>query len=169
MQQVPPTVINNNRILNDLNRIGFTIEQLDQQKFSVNYHDSPDTSYVTCDYILPDKLCDESWCDFSVINFNIRSMKSNFNNFTTEIVTSNTKFDVIGLCETRMTKSSEKLYSLNGFKLHTNNVSSRKGGVCLYAREEYHSKLIPDLCVTSLELESIFIDVTIGTYNNILI
>ena len=44
-----------------------------------------------------------------ILSFNIRSMKTNFNNFVTEILNERVTFAVMGLCETKMTNSSERL------------------------------------------------------------
>ena len=70
----------------------------------------------------------------------------------------NIKLDVIGLCETKLSDDTAKSYSLKNFNFYANNVTTNKGGVCLYVRNKYPCNLKPDLCIRKDYFETIFVD-----------
>ena len=96
----------------------------------------------------------------SIIHANIRSMKCNFDNFLAEFLNFSKLPDVIGLCETRLSDDTQKLYKLDNFSLLATNVSDNKGGVCLYVSNIFESKIRADLCITKEHIETIFAECT---------
>ena len=96
-------------------------------------------------------------------------MKTNFTNFISEIVPSNDKFLAIGLCETKMTNATQRVYNIDGYKQYANNISSKMGGVCLYISENYSSKRLNNLCVATIFFESVFVEVSIGKLNSVIV
>ena len=80
--------------------------------------------------------------EISIINFNIRSIKKNFEKFTNLICSSNTSFDVITLTESWMDDNScLEDYTITGY--HPPIVQNRKdrsgGGVLIFLKECFES------------------------------
>ena len=113
---------------------------------------------IQCNYILPNQITHNSK-GISIMNYNIRSMQSNFANFTAELLDGGRSCDVIGLCETRLTDATANLYTLNNYSLFSNNVSSSKGGVCLYLHNRFNCKVRDDLIFKKDHIETIFVEV----------
>ena len=118
---------------------------------------------VNCTYVSPHEVPQCDTHSSSVLNFNIRSMFRNFNNFRSEILHS-TLPDVIGLCETRLIDSSEKLYPLPNFNLFATNISSNKGGVGLFIKDTIKCRPRSNLSIKTDHLESIFIECYINNH-----
>ena len=97
--------------------------------------------------------------EISVINFNIRSIKANFSNFTDFLSICDTKFDVITLTESWMDgESCPEDYTITGY--HPPVIQNREdrsgGGVLMYFKECFESyNICKKLCYDD-------------TYNNIL-
>ena len=100
--------------------------------------------------------------NLSMLCFNIRSMFKNFNNFKVEILESEVSYDVIGLCESRLTDESECLYMMDNYNFFSNNISSSKGGVCLFIKNNIKCKLRSDLTIKEEHLETIFVECVIN-------
>ena len=137
-----------------LNSIEYTDETYDE--------DSNSKCPVNCHYIYPNQMSKNNRNDFSIISYNIRSMKANFESLKSEILGGEHKFDVIGLCEAKMTDVTEKLYMLPGYNFYASNVASNKGGVCIYINNNYNCKMRSDLCMKLDYLETVFVDCTVG-------
>ena len=149
------------RMIANGNHRVFSINQLNTMEYR-NLHQYY-TYNVKCNYVLPDTLnqalCEES---IPILSFNIGSMKSNFNSFVAEILNRKLNFGVIGLCETHLTNATENIYHIPNYKLFTSNVSSGKGGVCVYVHDEIGCKLIPDFSIITEHLETVFLEVIIN-------
>ena len=143
---------------------GYTIESLDAMRYheleSLYNDDEYQSISIPCNYILP-KNCYRVTKGLSIMGFNVRSMKSNFTNLTSELFYPNIAFDIIGLCETRLTDTTEKVYPLKGFHRYAANVSSDSGGVCIYVRDSINCKMRDDLRVIKNHIEIIFIECTL--------
>ena len=113
---------------------------------------------LKCNYLIP-KMIKHEYGDISVMSFNIRSMASNFDSFTAELLDGKRSCDIIGLCETRLTDDTAALYHIDNYSLYSNNVSSCKGGVCLYVQNKFNCNLRNDLCVKKDHIETIFVEV----------
>ena len=87
-----------NEIVNHDRWGGFTVETLNSMTYkdiSVDndgHNDNNVTQNIECTYIMPKQIshsCREVMKCTSVMNFNIRSMQTNFENFVAELVDSN--------------------------------------------------------------------------------
>ena len=111
---------------------------------------------VSCEYMTSgqsvhfDKQC------FTVLSFNMRCVTTNFTQFKAEMLTH--AYDIIGLCETKMTNEMEKLYMLPNYNFYLTNVASNKGGVCIYIKDTIACKILPKLSIKSEHFESIFVE-----------
>ena len=68
----------------------------------------------SCSYVEPGNFDKINGNFLSIICSNIRSMNRNFDNFKTEILES-FHYDIIGLCETRLTDETVNLYKINNY------------------------------------------------------
>ena len=82
---------------------------------NIEYQGSFRNISLSCEYVLPHSNVQTSFASLSILNFNIRSINKNFTNFVTEILGNRKHYEIIGLCETRLTRETEHLYSLNGY------------------------------------------------------
>ena len=64
----------------------------------------------------------------------------------------------VGLCETKLSDDTANIYKLPNYNFYTNNVSSDKGGVCLYIKNKLACIVRSDLCVKKDHFESIFVE-----------
>ena len=119
----------NNRVLNETIN-GFSMSSLGNIIYDSSVHLDGNvlSEQINCQYVRVDNVKNLDRHVFSTVSHNIRSMKSNFHNFQAEIM-NDFDCDVIGLCETRLTDDTAKLYALNNYNLYCNNVSSNMGGV----------------------------------------
>ena len=77
-------------------------ETTDEENSDIDKFD-PDKNFVfedNCEYVFNTNTNISNESEISIINFNIRSIRMNFEKFTDLICNSNTKFDVITLTET---------------------------------------------------------------------
>ena len=70
--------------------------------------------------------------------------------------------NIFGMCETHLTDATECLYNIPGFDLFCNNYRSDMGGVAIYAKSELCASIVDDLCISSYETETIFIEITLN-------
>ena len=107
----------------------------------------------------------------SFINFNARSLSSNFkfiSNFLTEL---NTKFDLITISETLSNIQTVDDYDLKGYDVYHKVRNNRKGGgVACYVNKQLASKCIPhkSIVVDNL-LECITIELMICGHKNVIV
>ena len=112
--------------------------------------------FVNCNYVTNhENICDKG--NITILSFNIRSMKTNFSSFQAEVLQPNS-FDIFGLCETRLSEDTEKLYPVPNYNFYATNVCSDMGGVCLYVKNTIASKVISKFCIKTDHFESIFIE-----------
>ena len=109
-----------------------------------------------CNYILPKQLV--PFNGVTLMSFNIRSMKTNFDNFSAELLTTNKLFDVMGFCETHLIDATDQINKPEGFNRFTRNNLSNKGGVCIYIRENIVCRERDDLSIMKDHLETVFIE-----------
>ena len=115
----------------------FTIDRLNMMVYRNNYDDTVNDNEinffpnVTCNFVEPQDLKGKIASNqLSIMSFNIRSMKQNWNNFKTEILKSGARIDIFGLCETHLTDETEGLYNVDNYNIYSTNITSNKGGVC---------------------------------------
>ena len=95
---------------NELNNVrvnGYTIDSLNEMVYNdSSFTDGDELAAhpISCNYVLPDKFNITS--DFlSILSFNIRSTKTNFDNFKYVMQNSRNALDIMGFCETHLTMS----------------------------------------------------------------
>ena len=146
--------MNGNPFVVELINRGFHLRELD----NMVYKDR--NNFAKCSYISPSQTMQWEKQNLSFLNFNIRSMNCNFDNFVSEIL-ERVAFDVIGLCETRLVDPDEKLYKLPNYNVYTTNVANNKGGVCLYIKDTIVCRLRPELNVKTDYIETVFVECSI--------
>ena len=119
------------------------------------YRDGEDN--VNCSYITTSDSIQFGTNNLSIMNFNIRSMQHNFSSFESDVLKSHAP-DILGLCETKLTDCSEKVYTIPNYNCYTTNIASNKGGVCLYLKETIKCRPRLDLNVATEHLESVFVE-----------
>ena len=95
-----------------------------------------------CSYITSPRLDKSDTPEISVLNFNIRSIRKNFEAFSDLLGVSNNKFDVITLTETWMdTNSNIEDFSLPGYHppIAQNRGDRPGGGVLIYLCDTFES------------------------------
>ena len=95
-------------IVNEARIRGFTMQTLDSLVYrGFSNDENIDIDYnqnLNCYYILPKHISHDGRT-LSIMSFNIRSMQTNFDNFAAELLYTNRRCDIIGLCETHLTDS----------------------------------------------------------------
>ena len=116
---------------------------------------------VECNYLdtsdLKDILNTNGTSIFSLISLNIRSIPKNLDEFFTDFHSCN--FDVIGLCETRLSEAIYPLYKLPGYDLFCKNRNNLGGGVLLFIKSKYQISVIDEISIMESYLETIFVQV----------
>jgi len=121
-----------------------------------------DTSNQYCNYEDFADLCNLSTsCKFSVIHFNIRSFSSNADELYAFLDKLNVRPGTIVLTETWFSPT----YSVDiegYFAYHVYREDRRGGGVSIYVRSDYNSKLLPHLTQVSDVIEVCSVEVNAG-------
>ena len=130
------------------------VNSLNQMEFKGDAY----TERVDCGYTSSSNINWHSNSHMTILHCNIRSMRSNFDKFSAEFLSSEYCPDVIGCCETHLTDTTQNLYKLQSFNLYATNVSNNKGGVCLYISNKFASKIRNDLCMQNDHIESVFVE-----------
>ena len=104
---------------------------------------------------------------FSLVHFNCRSLKSNFDDIENLLYRCNANFKVIGLSETWMNDEKgddyEKFY-LNGYTVHYINRKNKKGGgAALFVKDSVKQKTIDEL---TYSIDNCFDVVTVEIKDN---
>ena len=110
---------------------------------------------------------------FSVISFNIRSLKKNFEEFKDFITDLEYKFSVISLSETWCLDDprNESLYKLNNYTcVHQARSGERSGGgTCLFIHSSLSFQKRSDLSVNNNDIESLSIEIINKNKKNIIV
>ena len=106
------------------------------QDIDPDQHDNNDPR-DDCMYTFWDSIPDKLSAHVSILNFNIRSLKTNFVNLCISLQTTKHKFDVIALTETWINDDDETTeYEIEGYKVifQNRNIEKTKGGVAIYVK-----------------------------------
>ena len=112
-------------------------------------------------HVKPDQA--ENLSDFHVFFNNIDGNATNFDSLSVELKKFKSKLSVIGLCETNIDDSQKMLYNLEGYESHYQSRifnKSRGSGLGLYVREEFLFEDLPNVCMTTPDIEALFIKIT---------
>ena len=120
-----------------------------------------------CDYLDPSNCSDLNPENYNlvVMQLNIRSLlahQTELSQLLQVMSNKNSSVDVLLLCETFLMPRTEKLVSIPGYRLVTNNRNNYKGGgVAILIREGILFGTKPELCcMADKELESVYVDIT---------
>ena len=156
--------------LTDLNQMKFNQFQDDNDKFQVSVDPSHNflssiQDDIQCDYyfdvssIYQSKDINQT-NSFSICSHNLNSLPKNFESFVDEIV----NFDVVGVCESKLTESIEELYIIPDYKMFTNSNSNTRqsGGLVMYVKDKFVNILERnDLKFKNKFIETLFIEIEI--------
>ena len=104
-------------------------------------------------------------CDFKTPIYNIDGNRSNFDTFSSELQTQNTKYSIIALAETNISKDKGDLYPLIDYTHYYNDKlpnKSKGSGVCMYVHNSFNATVNNKLCLTTKNIESLFLTVNKG-------
>ena len=133
------------------------------------------TQNLDTPYVLPEEFKqfhnDPSHDSLSILHLNIRSIKKNFENFRLFLSTLDFSFSVLCFSETWLDDvSSNSLYELpNYISKHQIRDDRKGGGVSLYIHKSLSFKVIPDLCISSPDIEALTIEMSSNNQGNSLI
>ena len=97
---------------------------------------------------------------FHNINSIVKHFDEMSNMFNLEL---DARFDVIGLCETKLTSDIYHLFTIDGYSMYNNFNTRKKGGLCLYIKNKYQNvKIREDLNLMSNSTETLFLECLIG-------
>ena len=134
-----------------------------------NEHDLPE---IECNYYLPNELrvtlSQYNIEYFSLLGFNIRSIRRNFSSFLAFLNCLNFNFKFIYLIETWLTESID--YSFNLVNYNTVNVyrSNHSGGIKIYYRNDITIQLIENLTYVIDEMDIISFKITENNFSYII-
>ena len=109
---------------------------------------------------------------FSLIHFNARSLKSNFQSIQETLKNISYSFDVIAISETWLDENSdEDIFSIEGFKLYHTYRTHKKGGVvALFVNNQLKCKILTKHSVVEDNLyESVFVELIFEKSKNIVL
>lgn len=109
---------------------------------SLNY------KYPSCKYFFPNtpEVQLPTKNSFTLICHNINSLPLHFEEFSEECLCPYaSNFDIIGLCETKLTNDIEQLYSIPNYTFITNNFTRNSGGVAMFIKSRYKYLIRYDL------------------------
>ena len=145
---------------------------------NIKQTDKKDDEFVNinCKYYDVDK------CDFknikgdrlSLFHLNIASLGAHKDELENMLSILNTKFDILGLTETKIIKDKPPIYdtSILGYDSFHTCTESNKGGTSIYVNKKFESKARVDLSkilYVSKKLESTFVELLIKGKKNIIV
>ena len=170
---------------NDLLNTGYNIDVLNKvifQQFSNNIHSSivnsdPDVNFYSeisevcdqCEYFFIDSLkkINKNSDRFSICSLNINSISKNFETFTDLFLgKSGVDFDVIGLCESKLTDEIEQIFNINHYSMYTLNNKRNKGGLLMYINKKFNDIVVRnDLSKIDENIEIMVTDIAYSKEN----
>jgi hypothetical protein len=103
----------------------------------------------------------ENHLRFSIINFNIRSMCKNLNNFQTYLYNIDFLPTVLSFTETWLKESTQDIYNIDGYNIENQYRKSQTGGgVSLLMKDNIEYTRREDLCQTTPSLETLFVEIS---------
>ena len=122
-------------------------------------------------YILPEEfqkfVGSSSHDSFSILHLNIRSNKENFENYKLFFSTLAFSFSVICFSETWLDKVGNSLYELPYYiSKHQVRDTHKGGGVSIYIHNSLIFKVHSNLCINSIDIESLSIELSMDNKRN---
>lgn len=107
---------------------------------------------------------------FSLFHSNVRSLSKNYDELTNCLNLAEVHFSIVALTETWLVDSNKDLFPLTGYNsLHAVRNDRRGGGVALFVRQDLMLKHRPDLDTFTLDLESVFVEITLPNSSNFVV
>ena len=87
----------------------------------------------------------------------VTSIPNNLDKFLINngLLTSQNSINFMAFSETRLSDSTEHLYSIKGYKLFTNNRNHYGGGVCMFTKDNISCNIVTELSIMENDLESV--------------
>ena len=101
--------------------------------------------------------------DFSLLFNNIDGNFTNFDSLLVGLNKFSQTFSAIAICETNIDSSQKGLYEIKGFESFYQSKIEGKGkgsGLGLYIDEKYTCEGLPDLCICTTSIETLFLKIT---------
>ena len=98
---------------------------------------------------------------FAILNSNIRSLSSNFEDLTTMLSELYFPFSVIGLTETKIKVNQQPLLNIDlpGYSFVSQPTLSNAGGVGFYIKNELNFTIISELSTSTADYEALWIEI----------
>ena len=98
---------------------------------------------------------------FSIYCHNINSLSKHYDELMLLLETElKSKFDVIALCECKITDDIANLYNMPGYSMFTNNTTRKSGGLALYINSSYDKSFVRnDLSINCIDTEALFVEI----------
>ena len=115
-----------------------------------DFHSSPDIfDCLSSNYAIP------------ILNSNIRSLSSNFEDLTTMLSELYFPFSVIGLNETKIKVNQQPLLNIDlpGYSFFSQPTLSNAGGVGFYIKNDLNFTVISELSTSTVDYEALWIEI----------
>ena len=108
--------------------------------------------------------------DLSILHYNIQSLPAKYDSLVAEVSQLGFKFDIMCFTESWLTpESKDSVYFESYSAYHSLRPGGRRGGgISVYVRETFNVTVLEQCTVSSEHIESLFIEVCIGTSKFIL-
>ena len=165
-------LFNQNYNLDLLNKTIF--EQFSRDIHNTIVNSDPDINFFSeirdkcnqCTYYFIDSLKEFNKVKnkFSICSLNINSISKNFDTFTELFLDeSGVKFDIIGLCESKLSNEIENLFNINNYSMYTLNNRRNKGGLLMYVNNKYNDVSIRnELSKINESIEVMVIEISVS-------
>ena len=120
-----------------------------------------DFDKISCSYHDPSKFDSSKINDgnkLSILNFNIRSISKNFDNFITFLNGFNVDFDILILTETWLNADNKDLFNIPNYNSYHATRHGRGGGVSIFVKASINSKEVVIDVENDSSLEYLFVE-----------
>ena len=121
---------------------------------NIDNYNVPNCSYLHVEDLSP-FICSMA---FSILMFNIRSCKKNFDNFIANFYNCITSFSCIVLTETWLTEERDKTFDIPGYYCYNLYRNQYGGGIKVYLKNCIKSRILNDFTVNNNLLEMLTIE-----------
>ena len=99
--------------------------------------------------------------DLLILNYNIRSLSANYDQFNGFSQLLKAKFDIINFTESWLKEGNKQLYAINDYNDFHNlrDDGRRGGGISIYISKQFEAKIIKESTITLNYIETLFIEI----------
>ena len=161
-------LLNQNYAIDSLNQITFNQFSLDVPDVfrdldpDVNFFPEIRDKCDQCGYHFVDSLNNIIRSDnLSICSLNVNSISKNFDCFTNTFFSNpDLDFDVVGLCESKLTDEIANIFEINNYSMLTMNNKRNKGGLLFYINQKLKSVTIrKDISIINENIEVFAIEI----------